>query len=175
MAADTSTPFRLEISLGGGSFSAEGESALVMQAFEIFREELRATGRTGRRDQEKVRDEEGESTDAGDEEKREPDPHAAFAKGKPLPVFLREKGPKTNDSAVAVMAVWANANQGTAEFTVATVEELWRRSGRKKAGNLARDLSRAANNGWLDKAGRGKYTLPSYGIDYVRELTPKEE
>jgi hypothetical protein len=178
VAANRSTVFRLEVSLGDASFSAEGESQLVFQAFETFRGELRAPGKNSREDQKpKDLEVEEDAGDGGKDEKsgNEPDPHAAFAKGTPLPVFLKENGPKTNPSAVAVMAVWANANQGTTEFTTDVIEELWKRSGRKKAGNLARDIGDAANSGWLDRASRGKYTLPSYGIDYVRGLTATKE
>lgn len=166
--------FRLEIGLGDATFSAEGEPSLVMQAFKAFRDEIH--GSTPQPPDGKSKEPDKDEEEVGDHDRElNPDPHAQFAKGSPLPVFIKEKGPKTNAEAVAVMAVWANANQGTAEFTTDVMEELWRRSGRKKVSNLARDMGAAANNGWLDKAGRGKFTLPSYGIDFVRKLTAKKE
>jgi hypothetical protein len=171
MAAST---FRLEVSFGDASFSAEGDSDLVMQAFETFRGDLYAGGR----DQALVIQEKRGDRAPKDEDKGAEvgaDPHAAFAKGTPLGAFLTEKAPKTNDSAVAVMAVWANANEGTTEFTISVMEDLWRRSPRKKPANLARDMGKAAKRGWLDEAGRAKYALPSYGIDYVRGLPEKKD
>lgn len=165
--------FRLEVSYGDSSFSAEGDSNLVMRAFETFRQDLESEqGRPRRQkpDASETKDDETEEEAGGGA-----DPHAAFAKGKPLSAFLKEKNPKTNDSAVAVMAIWANANQGTTEFTVSLIEDLWSRSGRKKPKNVPRDMAKAASNGWLDKSGRAKYTLPSYGIDFVRGLPADRE
>jgi len=145
----------------------------VLQAFAQFREEVVASrgGRTATKPRGTA--DTGDATVSGTTDEPSPDPHAAFAKGQPLPVFLKEKNPKSNDSAVAVMAVWANANEGTIEFTHDVIEKLWSKSARKKAGNLSRDINNAAKNGWLDKAARGKYSLPSYGIDYVRGLPAK--
>lgn len=171
-----SSRFRLDVSFGEASFSAEGEASLVLEAFATFREDL--SSRVGARTPIRVKatpPPADEGSLGPDDAAEGPDPGSAFAKGTPLSAFLKEKEPEGNDEVAAAMAVWANANQGTTEFTASVMEDLWSRSGRKKPRNISRDLKKAAQEGWLDQASRGKYTLPSYGINFVRGLPdPKE-
>ena len=89
-------------------------------------------------------------------------------------MFLKAHPPKSNDQAVAVLAVWTSEHDGATELTTKTIEDLWRKSGRKKAGNLGRDIGKAVTKGWLENPSRGKYTVPKYGVDFVASLKPSE-
>jgi hypothetical protein len=171
---------RLEVALGDASFSAEGDADRVMDAFQTFRDDFLMDKRhvedTHKPEKPKAPDPQSETkpgaNGAGD---GKADPDAAFAKGKPLGVFLNEKNPKGNAATAVVMAVWANANEKKSAFTIDLMEDLWRRSPRKKPTNVPRDLREASKKGWLNEAGRGTYSLPTYGINYVRDDLPAKK
>jgi hypothetical protein len=166
--------FKLEVTLHGrGSFAASGDGDLVLRAFEQFREEVQGPATSS--------PEPAANTTKGTEAD-EPAPAAGAAASAPkpgapsvpLPVFLREKAPKNNAEAVAVIAVHTKQSQGTEEFTNKSMGELWRGSGRKAAGNLARDIDTAVKSGWLHRQGRGTVVTTEYGEQFVAGLPAKK-
>jgi hypothetical protein len=160
----TTGSFRLEVSLGEASFVAEGQTKQVMDAYAVFREDALAPAATASKIVPEVKHQKQEST------------HVKASDGQrtPLPVFFKAHPPTTNEQAVAVLAAWATEHDGVTEITSKIIEDLWRKSGRKKAGNLGRDIGNAAKQGWLDSVSRGKWTVPGYGLEYVHRLTPKD-
>jgi hypothetical protein len=161
--ATTGTNFRLEVSFGDASFVCEGQPKQVMDAYSVFREDALAPSASTTRTQPEAKQKTESTRVKGSDGQRSP-----------LPMFLKAHPPKTNDQAVAVLAAWATEHDGATEITTKLVEELWRKSGRKKAGNLGRDIGNAVKQGWLDEVSRGKWTMPDYGLNYVRDLAPKE-
>jgi hypothetical protein len=162
--------FRLEVSRGEDSFSAEGDAELVMKAYDRFREDV-LVGTTPKTTT---------AANSGSDEKGT----NGSASGKvttttdnlPLPAFVRAHPPKTHGQSVAVLATWAHLNDGTNEFTKVSIEALWKKSSLKKAGNLTAALIDAEKQGWLEKTGHGKYELTSYGSAHVLEkIVPIEQ
>jgi hypothetical protein len=161
----TTGQFRLEVSFGEASFAAEGAPKQVMDAYAEFRQD--ALGESGKAEEAgtTTKHETSKRNDTGSTWK------ASDARV-PLPVFLKTHPPKTNDQTVAVLATWAAEHEGVTEITNKKIEELWGKTGRRKPKNLPRDIGKAVTNGWLDSSGRGKYSVPVYGTNYVRGLKP---
>jgi hypothetical protein len=174
---EPSAPFRLEVTLQGrGSFSASGNGELVLRAFDQFREEVKASATSSS-------DVSADTTAAPDDTVADtvsngatttPAGASRTAPGVPLPVYVREKAPKNNAEAVAVIAVHSKQYRGTEEFTNKSMGDLWRGSGRKAAGNLARDIDTAVKSGWLHRQGRGAFVTTEYGEQFVAGLPAKK-
>lgn len=164
--------FTLELALEGrGSFSASGPEDVVFRALKEFREEIAR----------------GPAASTGERRREDPNRPATEGSGTrsqqgstqvvdglpPLGPFLRAKAPANYAEAVAVMAVWDKRKNRAAEVTIESMKKLWSASGRRAASNLARDIQTAAQQGWLEKADRGKYTVPAFGENFVDELPVK--
>ena len=171
--------FRLDVTLQNrGSFSASGNGDLVLRAFDQFREEVKVPAAS--------LSETPSDTVTLDAKTETAAPNgsapAAIAgtpakpgvPSLPLPVFLRDKAPKNNAEAVAVIAVHAKQYRGTEEFTIKSIGELWRGSGRKAAGNLGRDIDTAVKSGWLHRQGRGEFVMTEFGEQFVAGLPAKK-
>jgi hypothetical protein len=149
---DDDAVLRIQVSSGKTSFSAEGREEVVLRLYEEFRS---------------ARDATSESAGAGE-------PEQGGAGGKlPLPKFLETYPPRTNPEAVAALAAWAHDHDGKNEVTTKEIAAMWRRTPRKKPGNLGRDIAKAVNNGWLEDAGYGRYAIPEYGLNFVKSLKQK--
>lgn len=166
----TTKNLRLEITSGDASFSAEGDSAVVIEAYKTFREDVLLGTTPASSPKGPVK---GQSAN-GKADKPKQNGHGTD--NVPLAVFQTAHPSKTQAEAVAVLTTWANLNDGTEEFTRETVEELWRKSGRKKAGNIHQAILDAEKKGWLDKKGRGNFVISKYGIEHVlNNLVPAEQ
>ncbi|MDC7804865.1 hypothetical protein PP359_13135 [Sphingomonas sp. BLCC-B65] len=168
--------FTLEVAVGRANFSAAGESADVLKAFEQFQSLLRvpsATDVSGDGTEEEVRT---ATTSAS-----APPPAAETATGAgtdevervPLPVFLDSKQlPRGNAVIALAIAVWAKKFDGANEIDADTAKSYWRNSGRKIPANINRDLGSAASEGWLERlaAARGTYSVTSFGEKYFNGL-----
>jgi hypothetical protein len=159
----TETEFRLEVSFGDASFAAEGSVKQVMDAYAVFRQD--AVGEQPP----SVAPKADPPKPSGKAKAEKQNPQGGRT---PLPVFLQSHPPKNNAEAVAVLATWATEHGGEAEITTKLIQKLFRQSGRKMPKNLSRDIGTAETNGWLDKDGRGKYTLPQYGADHAHGIVP---
>jgi hypothetical protein len=166
----STTTFRLEVSRGEDSFSAEGDAKLVMEAYGQFREDV-LVGTTNKTTRSVSNGDSGRKEKKGNTSSK-----PTTTDNLPLPAFVKAHPPKNLAESVAVLATWANLNDGTTEFTKPTIESLWKRSALRKAGNIHQAMIDAAKEGWLEKSGRGKYEISSYGTAHVLEnIVPAEQ
>lgn len=148
---------------GRGSFSGSGPDDLVFKALDLFKTQVASTP--------PVATQKATATATPPDGAKDKEVGQRPASLQPIGPFLKSKAPRNNAQAVAVAAVWQKESDGTTKFTIDTLETLYKRSGRKPAGNFARDVGTAAKEGWLEAGEkRGEYVLTSFGEDYVQGL-----
>ena len=168
---DASAPFSLDVTLGQASFSASGSSQDVLTAFADFQELIAVPplrSADGFNDK-------GDNPDSqellpptpprsGDEEREEK---------VPLRVFLDSKVLPRGNSVIALgLATWAKRYDDTQQVDAETMKQLWRVSGKKIPTNIPRDLNTAASEGWLERRGKGSFSVTSYGEKHFDNLEP---
>ncbi|HZJ05391.1 MAG TPA: hypothetical protein VFD59_07965 [Nocardioidaceae bacterium] len=167
----------IHVTLGTASFSCKGDGDHVLRAFTAFREFYEANATTEPPAPTVAPDE----PSASDESSTVATPTAAdvSASGSiPLSVFLSQKKlPRGNHIIALGIAVWAKKYKGEEVMTVESTKTLWRSSKRKVPANIARDLSSAATEGWLERlaTGAGNYAVTSYGEAHFEGLPASDE
>lgn len=160
---------RLDVTLGGATFAAEGPGETVLEAFAAFREHTVRQARQARNpavaaespvSYEYSTSPAAETDAAAPDDQRPPDGHEL------LPVFLKERSIKTNAEVAAAIATWAKRHGDVEELTPDDAERLWRQSGRKVPSNIPRDMSAPATEG-LTRVGTGRYAVTTYGERYI--------
>lgn len=168
--------FTLEVAIGRASFSAVGESADVLGAFEQFQSLLRVPSIAepsgdGIEEEVPAATSSASTTPATTETLTSAEPEEV--ERVPLPVFLDSKQLPRGNAVIALgIAVWAKKFDGTNEIDLETAKGYWRNSGRKIPSNLSRDLGSAASEGWLERlaSGRGMFSVTSFGEKYFNGL-----
>ncbi|MBP1137337.1 hypothetical protein JOE31_003569 [Arthrobacter sp. PvP023] len=159
---DATVPFNLDVTLGQASFSASGSSEDVLNAFADFQELIASPPLQNI----------GSSSDgasrASDDELLPivPPLQGGDAEDErvPLRVFLDAKVLPRGNSVIALgIATWAKRYDNTYEVDAETMKQLWRISGKKIPTNIPRDLNTAASEGWLERRGKGSFSVTSYG------------
>jgi hypothetical protein len=148
------------VTYGDASFSAEGGADMVLRAFAAFKETVRIPRGEGAA--------QGKASatrvEAPAERVESPvDEGKPTAGDLPLPVFLDNHRLTTNAHVALGITGWASRVRNESEMTVDSIAKYWRTSGRKTPGNLSRDLSTAAKEGWIERRSQGKYAITSYG------------
>jgi hypothetical protein len=133
------------------SFSASGDAAFVFKAWSEFLEQANASNASSR-----------EPATGGPTIKRNDAPV------EPLSVFLeRTVKARSNPKIAAAIVLWARRNQQKEEIGPNEVKDLWRMTRHKVPGNVPRELARASQHGWLDRAGGGKYRTTGHGEEFI--------
>lgn len=168
---DAPVPFSLDVTLGHASFSASGSSQDVFTAFSDFQELIAVPSQTPPNGF----DDKGNNADSqdhlpaapprsGDEEQQEK---------VPLRVFLDSKELPRGNSVIALgLATWAKRYDDTQQVDAEIMKQLWRVSGKKIPTNIPRDLNTAASEGWLERRGKGSFSVTSYGEKHFDNLDP---
>jgi hypothetical protein len=168
---DTPTPFSLDVTLGQASFSASGSSQDVLTAFADFQELIAAPSQTSQ---------DGFNDNGSNANGREQFPlvHPLSSDEEqeekvPLRVFLDSKVLPRGNSVIALgLATWAKRYNDTDQVDAETMKQLWRVSGKKIPTNIPRDLNTAASEGWLERRGKGSFSVTSYGERHFDNLDP---
>lgn len=160
------------MTIGNASFSASGQTQVVLDAYADFKELIGPDGalspdppstKTARSRQPSSRTTpEPESTVTSEEVKA--------PTSLPLKPYLgRLKLPGNKEKATAVLA-WSAESGGEAQLTIAEIEALMKKGGFKAPKNLSRDVRKAETEGWLDSTGTGpsaKFFINGYGEGIV--------
>jgi hypothetical protein len=159
----------LTVELGKARFHAEGKGALVLDAFQNFRDFYGDHAQVGAADasgaeEDVLQDGDGSTGTAAAtpaEKKRTPPSGDAV----PLSVFLDSKKLPRGNAAIALgIAVWAKRYRSEETVDADTMKAHWRISKRKVPANIGRDLGTAASEGWLERLpALGKYSVTGYG------------
>jgi hypothetical protein len=155
--------FELSVSIGGNSFSASGKHDLVLKAFEDFK--ALTGGSVGDPTPTKPRGSKTKSNGGG--------ASSPSTDGFPLPAYVKAIKLVGNKERATAILAWASEN-GKVRLTTREIEDLWKTTHFKVAGNLKRDLGLAAKEGWVAREGKGsdqawvihgfgKTTLASWG------------
>jgi hypothetical protein len=170
---DTSVTFNLDVTLGQASFSASGSSQDVLNAFSDFQELV--AGAPLRSVNGLPSPDEMENATRGSLLPASPPDHGADSQMEkvPLRVFLDSKVLPRGNSVIALgIAMWAKRYDDTAEVDAETMKQHWRMSGRKIPTNIPRDLNTAASEGWLERRGKGSFSVTSYGEKRFENFEP---
>jgi hypothetical protein len=147
-------PFEFTASFDGLSFSASGDKASVFKAWNEFLENA------------VIRERSSVTTPTG----RNADSKLAQQRSgiEPLTVFLERAGKTDSNPKIAtVIVLWAKRHEQREQIGPNEVKELWRRTKYKVPGNVPRELASAVKEGWLDRAGGGKYQITGHGEEFI--------
>ncbi len=90
--------------------------------------------------------------------------------------FVQAKLPKSDNQFAAVVAYFyrfeAPTEQRLQSINAETLQEATRRSGRDRLGNPGATLNNAVAQGYLDRAGRGEFTINTVGENLVAMTLP---
>jgi hypothetical protein len=164
----------LAVSVGSCSFSATGDKATVLGAYEEFKKDfgsqLFAAGAMLRQDPG------GGGKPAEGLEKRE----SVHTTTLPLKPYLARLDMRGNKEKATALIAWAGESGSQTSLTVSEIDGLWKRSPFKTPGNLARDVRSAEAEGWLDSEGTSgssevRYSINGYGEEIVAGWTKSPE
>jgi hypothetical protein len=160
-----SGPFELSVSFEGSSFSANGDAALVLQAYADFKELL--VSRVGRGASPASR---GKSADG-----RAGAAHVGEVKSPtslPLKPYLARLNLTSNKQKATAIIAWSAESGDKADLALSDIEQLWKRTPWRAPSNLPRDVRAAETEGWLDRDGKtgspeATYSINGYGEGIV--------
>ena len=93
--------------------------------------------------------------------------------------FVSVKAPQSDRQLAAVVAYYyrfeASASDRKESISKKDLEDVCRLAGRKRIRFPAQTLSNALNDGYLDKADRGKYRINTVGENLVAMVLPSSE
>jgi hypothetical protein len=163
----------LSISLGGASFSASGETSVVLGAYADFKSLIGQRADpihekpTNRRE-----DAEGSTSTASD--------GVRSTTSLPLKPYLAQCTLRGNKEKATAILAWLASSDQQAALKLTEIEDLWRKTGLKPPSNLARDLAAAESEGWIDAQGKARspvrtYSINGYGEGIVAGWKTKKE
>jgi hypothetical protein len=152
LAGGTENRFEFSASFSGMSFSAAGDRAFVFEAWSKFLKHAQPAVSNNQ--------DVGASNVALLSE--------GARRAEPLSIFLDRAGKTdSNPKIAAAIVLWARRARGKEEIGPNEVKEFWRVTRYKVPGNVPRELARASQRGWLDKAGEGKYRITGHGERFI--------
>jgi hypothetical protein len=155
----------LSVSIADASFSASGETRVVLDAYADFKELIRAAPAATRP---RIEASPAETAEAVTEPKPTGDQAAPEVKAPtslPLKPYLERLKLPGNKHKAAAMVAWSAESGAKADLTVTEVEALWRRSPFKVPKNVPRDLRAAETEGWLESDGKEGSPGTTYRIN----------
>jgi hypothetical protein len=167
--AEQSGMLELSITVGGSSFSASGETSVVLDAYADFKEFVRSVSTAPAPEplpasEEVVQADEGSAPEASG-------PQAIKAPTSlPLKPYLDRLKLRGNKEKATAIIAWSGESGEKASLTVEEVEKLWKNTSFKVPKNLARDIGKAESEGWLDsqgKRGSRTHSISGYGEGIV--------
>lgn len=160
--AATARDFTLSITLGDASFSASGDSQLVLDAFAEFKELARSAPK--RRNTPPQHD---QSVDKADEVPAS-DTGGASDEDLPLPAFLATLKLSGNTQIGTAILDWSKRYANKDTLTSAELYDLWGSTSYKppsRVANLTRDMKKAGQQGWIKVSGKGSdLKFQAYGF-----------
>jgi hypothetical protein len=148
-------PFQFSASFDGLSFSASGDKTSVFKAWNEFLENA-------------VSHERPKTTTPVASNATDKQPEKRSAGVEPLSVFLERAGKTDSNPKIATAIVlWSRRHEQRQEIGPNDVKELWRKTKYKVPGNVPRELANAVKEGWLDRAGGGKYQITGHGEEFI--------
>jgi hypothetical protein len=174
-----SRSLELSVTLGEASFSASGDTEVVLKTFADFKEWATASPSEspGTPKRTKPKFEGGNGGDPGKDEK----PVLAAKTSLPLKPYVDRFTLKNNRMKGTAILAWSAESGGKAQLTAAGVLDLWKKTGFRapsNLGNLGRDLRDAATEGWLDLHGTGRdqtFSINTYGEGIVQGWAKDKE
>jgi hypothetical protein len=86
----------------------------------------------------------------------------------PLNLFLERTGrTDSNPQIGTAIVLWAKRCRGLEELEPNQVKEFWRNTKHKVPGNVPRELGTAVKEGWLSRAGAGRYRITGHGESFI--------
>jgi hypothetical protein len=156
----------LSVSNGTWTFSAAGETQVVLDAYEDFKQSVMSSSTP----EKNAKPKSPASTDVGKASKA-PEP-VKNATTLPLKPYLKRLKLGSNKEKATAIIAWAGESGHETPLTIAEIEKLWKKTPFKAASNLRRDVRDAENEGWLDSEGKSgspdkTYSINGYGEDIV--------
>jgi hypothetical protein len=86
----------------------------------------------------------------------------------PLNLFLERAGKTDSNPQIGTAIVlWAKRCRSLEELEPNQVKDFWRDTKKKVPGNVPRELGKAVKEGWLSRAGVGRYRITGHGESFV--------
>ncbi len=175
-----SSQLELSVSIASASFSATGDTQIVLDAYADFKELLRSGVPTVASGDQIC---EEPTTENRAQPREQEHPAATEVKAPtslPLKPYLARLRLRGNKHKAAALLAWSAESGEKAELTASEIEQLWRRSPFKVPKNVPRDVRAAEAEGWLDSAGKENSPSTTYRINGFGEgivagwVTPSE-
>jgi hypothetical protein len=162
MSNGSKSELRFAVALGDLSFSAEGDRDAVFAAWKEFLANAAvrtksagsaAPPATANTPPSPAGNSRGVQTDSTEE---------------PLNLFLERTGRSSSNPQIATAIVlWAKRTKRLDEIEPSDVKEFWRDTKHKVPGNVPRELATAVKEGWLTRAGGGRYRITGHGESFI--------
>jgi hypothetical protein len=158
-SAPSTQSLRFEVSFDELSFIADGDRDSVFAAWKEFLQHVAANRRAKPLASSallKTTTQTPASTPSGQSDEE------------PLNLFLERAGrTDSNPQIGAAIVLWAKRWRGLEELEPNQVKEFWRNTKHKVPGNVPRELGTAVKEGWLSRAGTGRYRITGHGESFI--------
>jgi hypothetical protein len=150
---------RFEVSFDDLSFIADGDRDSVFTAWKEFLQHIAANRRT------KLLASPSTSLKATTQT---PASTPSQSDEEPLNLFLERTGRTVSNPQIGTAIVlWAKRWRGLEELEPNQVKDFWRNTKHKVPGNVPRELGTAVKEGWLSRAGAGRYRITGHGESFI--------
>lgn len=150
------------MSNGSWAFSASGETQVVLDAYEDFKQSVVFSSTP-------EKDLKPQTSASKSDEIPGPVKNATTL---PLKPYLKRLKLGTNKEKATAIIAWAGEHGYETPLTIAEIEKLWKKTPFKAPSNLRRDVRDAEHEGWLDTEGKSgspdkTYRINGYGENAV--------
>lgn len=148
----------LSVTVGNWSFSASGETSVVLDAYADSKEFVGATPTVA--PPEASRSEQAATAPAASTRTEVKSPTTL-----PLKPYLARLNLRGNQEKATAILAWSAESGNKKELTAAEVETLWKKTQFRAPANLPRDLRAAEAEGWLDSKGKSGSPDATFSIN----------